>query len=158
MPAASSISFLLSSIAFFLAFSVVAGKNPPQKLAEIQLPGYVFHGMVAKQQDFINQYDILIVPLLSGSGIRIKILEALALKKCIISTSIGCEGIALTHKKNIWIANTPQEIAHAIVFLTQNPQIKNQLAEEGLDFVQKNYDWNQLVQNFEAVYEQLLKN
>lgn len=135
----------------------VAGKNPPEYLAKKQMNGYVFHGMVASQQDFLNAYDILVVPLLSGSGMRIKIIEALALKKCIISTEIGCEGIALNHQKNIIIANTPEEMVEAITFLVQNPQKKQAIAEAGYAFVKEHFDWASLILKFEKVYESLSK-
>jgi glycosyltransferase involved in cell wall biosynthesis len=64
----------------------------------------------------MNEYDIMIVPLLSGSGMRIKIMEGLALGKPIITTRIGAEGIDITDKENIYIADTSAEMIQTIDF------------------------------------------
>lgn len=133
----------------------VAGKNPPEYLNQKQMKGFHFHGMVPSQVDFLNTYDILIVPLLSGSGMRIKIVEALALKKCIISTTVGCEGIALRHKHSVWIADTPDEIIEAIKTLTSNKELKESIAENGYQFAKEKYDWNNLIEEFENFYSEL---
>ncbi|MEN8839401.1 MAG: glycosyltransferase, partial [Flavobacteriales bacterium] len=84
-------------------------------------------------------HDVMIVPLLQGSGMRIKIIEAMALGKCVISTSIGAEGIAATPDKNILIANTADEFKRVIDFLNTNPNKAYEIGERARELVKEQY-------------------
>lgn len=131
----------------------VAGKNPIERVKAINAKNYVFYGMVDSAKVFTQQNELMIVPLLSGSGMRMKIIEAMANKKCVVSTSIGAEGIQLENKKDAWIEDNPQKMAEAIAFLLKNKAKNAEIAENGYGFVQKNYDWNELILNFANFYE-----
>lgn len=98
------------------------------------------HGFVNDAKEFINSHDIMIVPLLSGSGMRIKIIEAMALGKCIVSTTKGAEGIQYTDKKNIWIADSANEFILALNKLKNDPQLVMQLGAEARLLVENKYD------------------
>jgi len=87
----------------------IAGKNAPVDCNFDQIEGVTYHGEVESATDFISQHGVLIVPLQSGSGIRVKILEAMAMKRPVITTEIGLEGINAQHKKQVLIANSAQE-------------------------------------------------
>jgi len=93
-----------SSLKFY-----VAGKNLPEKYFNISLPNIIVVGEVKDAVDFICSKKIMIVPLLSGSGLRVKIIEGMACGKIILSTSMGAEGIEYTEGKDILIANSPEE-------------------------------------------------
>ena len=93
---------------------VVAGRNMPDELFEFADNRTEFVGEVPDSTDFMLENGAMIVPLLSGSGIRIKIIEALMNSKVVISTKIGAEGINYTHGKDIIIADTPEEFCEAI--------------------------------------------
>jgi glycosyltransferase involved in cell wall biosynthesis len=97
------------------------------------------HGFVPDANEFIQSHDVMIVPLLQGSGMRIKIIEAMALGKCVISTSIGAEGIAATPNKNILIANTADEFKQAIDFLNTNPSKAYEMGESARELVEERY-------------------
>ncbi len=90
-------------------------------------------------QTWLNDKGILIVPLVSGGGVRIKIIEAMALGKAIISTSVGCYGLGLTHQENIWIADSPSTFANAIIQLVENSQLRNQLGRNAASFAKANF-------------------
>ena len=84
----------------------VAGRNAPDDLVrKIQVPGVVYHGEVDDAHEFMKHSRILIAPLLSGSGIRIKILEGMALCKAIVTSSIGAEGIYAVHDEHLLIGD-----------------------------------------------------
>ncbi len=83
----------------------IAGRNTPDWLEKKQIPNVTFHGEVEDAPTFLNQYPIMIVPLLSGSGMRAKILEGMALGKAILTTKLGLEGIDAQHKKEVWVAD-----------------------------------------------------
>ena len=84
----------------------LAGRDMPEDFYKRKSPNVHIVGEVEDAKNFINSNSIMIVPLLSGGGIRVKIIEGMALEKAIISTSVGAEGLHISHKKNIWIADT----------------------------------------------------
>ena len=87
----------------------IAGRNIPNQFYAKNIKNFKVEGEVPDAKQFMLSKDIMIVPLLSGSGIRIKIIEGMALGKTIITTSIGAEGLDINDGVNILIANTPQE-------------------------------------------------
>ncbi len=94
----------------------IAGKKTPKALFDLKIPNVRFLGEVPDAPEFINQHSIMIVPLLSGSGIRAKIIEGMMLGKVIITTKLGVEGIPATHQENILLADTPEDFFAAIKY------------------------------------------
>jgi len=107
----SKASVLLPEVTFYLA-----GKNMPPSLLSKENKQIDVVGEVDDFVQFSLEKNIMIVPLLSGAGIRVKILEAMSLGKTIITTTIGAEGIGGTHKKNILICDTVDEFVETIQF------------------------------------------
>lgn len=119
----------------------IAGRNAPQSfINKLNKPNIVFVGEVDNAYDFMNSKAVMIVPLLSGSGMRIKIIEGMALGKTIISSSIGTEGISSTHDKNILIANTPQEFLNEVEKTLINKEFFEGIGENAIKFVKENFD------------------
>ncbi len=83
----------------------VAGKGTPEHILNLKMKNVFIHGYVDDASAFIQQYDLMLVPLLSGGGMRLKIIEGMALEKCIFASSIGAEGIDCTDGKNIVICD-----------------------------------------------------
>ncbi len=108
----------------------VAGKKTPKALFELAIPNVRFLGEVPDAPEFINKHSIMVVPLLSGSGIRAKIIEGMMLGKVIITTKLGVEGIPATHKENILFADTPESFFEAIKYCYDN---QDDLIEMGLN-------------------------
>ncbi|HMT28701.1 MAG TPA: glycosyltransferase family 4 protein [Bacteroidia bacterium] len=99
-----------------IAFNIyLAGKNMPQRVFDRAAKNLVVTGKVDDAKKFMHDKAIMIVPLLSGGGMRVKIIEGLAMGKTIISTTIGAEGINYTDGKNIIIANSPEDFSRAIL-------------------------------------------
>lgn len=93
----------------------VAGNNIPERFDDYDVMGKIFiQGEVDDALEFVNSKSIMIVPLMSGGGMRVKIVEGMAMQKCIISTSLGAEGIKYTNGENIIIANNYDEFYEAI--------------------------------------------
>jgi len=99
---------------------VLAGKGNKTIFSNLTISNVQVFDFVENAQQFIKSHDIMIVPLLSGSGMRIKIMEGLALGKPVITTTIGAEGIEITHKENILIADTPEAMVQIIDFCVNN--------------------------------------
>lgn len=117
----------------------IAGRNMPKRYWRFASNHLIIHGEVADSKDFLRNHGPLLVPLLSGSGVRIKILEALAEGQAIISTETGAEGLALTHGKHLLLANNAESFANAILQLGQQPELVRMLGENGQQLVFSTY-------------------
>lgn len=134
---------------------VIAGRNMPQRYFKMNEPNVLVVANVANSKDFYNQHDIMIVPLLSGSGLRIKIIEGMSYGKAIVSTSVGAEGINVTPGENILIANTPLEFSSAVIDLLNNNDKRHKLEVEAQKFAEKEFDNKKVVAGLIAFYKSL---
>jgi polysaccharide biosynthesis protein PslH len=118
----------------------IAGRNMPESFHRGNYSSMVFHGEVEDAKTFMEEYDIMLVPLLTGSGVRVKIIEGMAMGKPIITTNVGVEGIECTFGQDILVANTPEEFACTIYNCLSNIVVKNSLAQNARKFVEKQYN------------------
>lgn len=128
---------------------LVAGRNAPNWLIKFleKQNGVKFLGEIKSSTDFIQNNGPLIVPLFSGSGLRIKIIEAMALKKAIISTTTGAEGIPYTNEKDILIANTSNEFIDAVTKLVQNKNYQDEIGKNAYRLTTENFDLKKIAKN-----------
>jgi glycosyltransferase involved in cell wall biosynthesis len=147
-----SIEQLNSGITFHLA-----GKNIPKQYHIMGNDTFVMEGRVENAQEFISRQHVLIVPLLSGSGMRVKIIEAMALGKCIIATSIAAEGINYEHDKNILIADKADDFYKQILRCFTNKGLINKIGEGAKKLVEKYHDNKKNSQELLKVYQELVK-
>lgn len=134
----------------------IAGRNAPDSIRNIREPNVVFLGEVDDAYTFMESKAVMIVPLLSGSGMRIKIIEGMALGKSIVSTSIGAEGISVEHGKDILIADDPQKFREGIETILDNFDTFEVIGRNALDFVEKNYDNLSISKALVAFYKELI--
>ncbi|QGY45425.1 glycosyltransferase [Maribellus comscasis] len=119
----------------------VAGRNAPQWLVQkIVGPNIVFLGEVEDAYDFMNSKAIMIVPLFSGSGMRIKIIEGMALGKSIITTPIGTEGISTTSGTNILIAEKREEFIESVSKLVEDRAFFHIVGKNAIEYIHKKFD------------------
>ncbi|MFN7875751.1 MAG: glycosyltransferase [Pirellula sp.] len=112
-------------------------------------------GEVEDVRPFVHRSQIFVVPLQHGSGTRLKILEAFAMGKAVVSTSIGAEGIPATDGKELVIADSPSQMANAIDTLLQDPNRRSALGMAARAFVVKNFDWHAIQASVCDRYEQI---
>ena len=118
----------------------IAGRNTPKWIEKLDDPQIKVHGEVEDAKDFINAHSIMIVPLFSGSGMRAKILEGMALGKVIVSTSLGMEGINAMHKNEILIADSAQQFVESIFYcFQQNGELK-EMGQRARKYVESGFD------------------
>jgi glycosyltransferase involved in cell wall biosynthesis len=134
----------------------LAGRNAPHKFTNLPYPNINFVGEVEDAYQFIRSKAVMIVPVLSGSGMRIKIIEGMALGKAIVTTSVGTEGIGTTHGENIFIADQPDEFATYVCSLLENRELCMQTGEKARNFVAGHYDNNAITISLIAFYQNLL--
>lgn len=109
----------------------LAGSFMPDKLMHLKQKNVFIHGKVTDVQLFLSQHGILLVPLKSGSGIRIKILEALALAVPVVSSKIGFEGIPIENQVHGMVANTTKDFVEAAVLLASDDEFSRQIGHQG---------------------------
>ena len=122
----------------------VAGRNPSRQMFELADRGIQVYGEVESAIDFMSDQDLLIVPLFSGSGIRVKILEAMALSKIVITTSIGLEGINATHGHEILIADTPEDFVKCVRSVYDKSFDRVKMMSAARDFVESKFSFEEL--------------
>ncbi|MEL6867723.1 MAG: glycosyltransferase, partial [Bacteroidota bacterium] len=110
-------------------------------------------GIANDTNAFMRGKQLMIVPLLSGSGLRVKILEGMALGKTIISTTLGAKGIDCKHKENILLVDSPAEMLQCIRFCIQNPKKCLAIGRAARVFVRKHYDLQQVTAQFVDFYK-----
>ncbi len=132
----------------------IAGRNAPDSFRKINEPNVVFMGEVDDAYAFMRGKAIMVVPLLSGSGMRIKIIEGMALGKSIVSTSIGTEGIAVTDGKEILIADGHEKFTAAIESLLDNFDKFEAIGSNAASFVEKHYDNLSISKALAAFYKE----
>jgi glycosyltransferase involved in cell wall biosynthesis len=119
----------------------LAGRNAPEWFEKIiKLDGVEYLGEINDAYDFINSKAIMVVPLFSGSGMRIKIIEGMALGKPIVTTDIGTEGIPTQNGNNILIANNDIQFIEAINRLIHNRALADQIGKNAIGFIQEKFD------------------
>ena len=136
----------------------IAGREMPEWMVSNDIQGLTNHGEIISSTDFMNDHDIMIVPLLSAGGIRVKIIEGMALGKTIISTKIGAEGIDYTDGENIIIANTTEEITDKISYLLTNPEKIKHIGTNAKKFVRSYYDNIKITKKLSTFYNEVINN
>ena len=134
----------------------LAGREMPAWLTSLNRKNVHVAGEVDNAYQFISRYTVSVAPLLSGSGIRIKIIESMAMGKAVISTSIGAEGIEYENGKNIIIADTPHEFASAVKKLLTDRKYCDYIGKNASKLIsEKNFNKN-LILDLLAFYDKIL--
>ena len=133
----------------------LAGRNMPEWLKELKNPHIDVIGEVSDAKEFVANHDVAIVPLLSGSGIRIKIIESMALGKTVITTQVGAEGILYNEDVNIIIAENKAKMAEAIRRINENPALAEEIGKAARKLVEEIYDNRKITERLLMFYEQI---
>ena len=133
----------------------LAGRNMPEWLTTMKDPHIDVVGEVPDAKAFVSNNDVAIVPLLSGSGIRIKIIESMAMGKTVITTRVGAEGILYDEDVNIIIAENKAKMVEAIRSINENPQIAVKIGQAARRLVEETYDNRKIIARLLMFYEQI---
>ena len=133
----------------------LAGRNMPEWLKELKDPHIHVVGEVPDAKAFVADHDVAIVPLLSGSGLRIKIIESMALGKTVITTRVGAEGILYNEDENLIIAENKAKMVEAIRSLNENPETAVRIGQAARKLVEETYDNRKIIARLLMFYEQI---
>jgi glycosyltransferase involved in cell wall biosynthesis len=132
----------------------IAGRNAPTSFKhKLNRKNVVFHGQVENAAEFSKKYNIMISPLLTGSGMRVKLVEAMALRKPIVSTYIGAEGIPAVNQTHMYLAHNEKDFSENVVELLKSPEKCRLLAENSRKLVEKHFDNTQIISGLLDFYK-----
>ena len=131
---------------------VIVGPSAPLAIRALASAGVVVTGAVPDVRPFIARAHAVIVPLRVGGGTRLKILEAMAMGRPVVSTSLGAEGLAVANGRDILIADGAPAFADAVARVLDDERISLSLALAGRRLVEREYDWPASVRRLEALY------
>lgn len=139
---------------------VVVGRNPSSRLRAIAAKSSSVEvtGAVPDVRPYLSQAEVVVVPLRVGGGTRIKIPEAMAMAKAVVSTPIGAEGLPFQDGKQIRLAEQPQDFANAAVEILKNVHLRQGLENAARKEVVANHGWEAVVDSVEGVLDRVLSN
>ena len=132
------------------------GRTTSQEAERFRSAGVTAVGYVDDIRDHVAAADCFIVPLRVGGGTRIKILDAWAMGKAIVSTRIGCEGLDARDGENILVRDGPREFAQGIRAVLADPALRARLGQAGRETVEKRYGWDAIGIEMNSTYRELL--
>ena len=132
----------------------IVGKSPHSRLSSlVGKPGITITGFVEDPRPYIAAATVYVVPLLTGGGTRLKVLEAMAMGKPIVSTTLGCEGIQATPERDIVLADGAEGFGRRVLGLLGNGAERLRLGREARAFVEQHFSWETVTAPLERAYE-----
>lgn len=128
----------------------IAGRNAPDGFLKEKIPGVRFLGEVPNAADFIAAHAVSLAPLRSGSGLKVKVLEAMALGRVVLGTSIALEGIPAKDGHQVLLANTPEDFVRQVSFLLEKPELATRLGMEARALIQSEFDYRDVARKMIA--------
>lgn len=136
----------------------IAGRNTPEWILQKAGNGVVVHGEVPNAQVFLNKYPMTVIPLFSGSGMRVKILEGMAMGRIVITTTLGIEGIPAIPGKYVLIADTKEAFIKKIRYIINDNTKAVAMMQAARDFIEQHYDNKMIARNVLKTFREVLKN
>lgn len=133
----------------------IAGKNPPEQVLKWMKedPSITVVPNPEDIRTWLARASVLICPILDGGGTRLKILDAMAMAKPVVSTTIGCEGLRITNGDNILVADTPREFLGELKILFENKELRCKLGRAARALVEGEYSWEKIGRQLQQAYQ-----
>ena len=135
---------------------LIVGSLPVDAVWALASDDVIVTGYVESVIPYYQQSLVSVIPLRAGGGTRLKILESMALGRPVVSTTLGCEGLAVAHGENILIADTPADFAAQTIRLMNDEELKRRLILNGRRLVEATYDWEVIAQQLLQVYDKVV--
>ena len=139
------------------ATSTIAGRNPTfriKKLAQND-SSILITGYVDDIRPFIAQAEVYVCPIRDGGGTKLKLLDAMAMGKAIVTTTIGAEGLGVIHERHVLIANDPKIFASQVLLVFNNPDLRKYLSQNARQLVKKEYSWEIIGKKLNSLYQKM---
>jgi sugar transferase (PEP-CTERM/EpsH1 system associated) len=133
----------------------IVGRDPSERVRALAGDGVHVTGMVEDVRPFYARCHVAVAPLRAGGGSRIKILEAIALGRPVVSTRLGAEGLDLADQEHLLLADGAEALATCTLALLRDPELASAIAARARRLVEKRYDWDRSAARQIALYEEL---
>jgi polysaccharide biosynthesis protein PslH len=130
----------------------IVGNRPTPQLVRQASDNVVVTGFVDDIRPFVERSSAYIVPLRQGGGTRLKVLEAMSMRRPMVTTTVGCEGIDVTHNESVLMADEPESFAQAVVSLLGDEALQKKLVKNAFEIVRSHYDWDVIGVKLEDTY------
>ncbi len=138
------------------AHFTIVGQRPHPRLDALRgNPSVTLTGRVPEIQPYIAAADVYVAPLRMGSGTRLKLLEAMAMGRAVVSTRLGAEGLDAVNGRHLLLADMPDDFARAVVALLRNAKRRRDMGESAAALVRERYDWSVVIPRLAEVYDQV---
>ena len=134
----------------------LVGSNAPDDVCSLAGNGVTVTGTVPDIRPYVHRAAVYVSPLRFGTGVKNKVLAALAMGKAVVATSESCSGLEVTPGEHLLVADTPKEFADHIVRLLTDPSRRRHLGISGRNLVLQRYGWDSIGKQLEALLERLV--
>ena len=133
------------------------GRRPPRRIQALASANVTVTGAVEDIRPYLGKAAVCVVPLRSGSGTRIKIFEAMAMGKAVVSTRMGAEGLPVRDGENIVLADDPADFAREVAQLLRAPERRAKLGHAARQLVEENYGWPSVAAHFDQIMHSVIR-
>jgi ribosomal-protein-alanine acetyltransferase len=137
--------------------TVVAGPDAWLHWTSYTRPPYKVLEFVADVRPLYHETNVVVVPTLESAGTNVKVLEAMAMQRAVVSTSSGCAGLGCEHGVNVWIADSAADFASGIAKLLDDDELRLRIAVAGRAHVEKKFDWRSIGLRQRAMLRELTR-
>lgn len=139
----------------------IVGRDPPNKIRNLSRRdnSIIVTGEVKDVRPYISKAHVVVTPItVDDGGIKTKVLEAMAMGKTVVSTSLGAKDIGVTHGENIIIADDPKKFSEYVAILIQDEKLRDEIGKNARKFVEENYSWEKLTNRLAEVLKEVNEN
>jgi glycosyltransferase involved in cell wall biosynthesis len=134
------------------------GSNPNQEIQQLgEIPGIHVTGTVPDVRPYYGRAAVTVAPYRYGEGTKLKVLEAMASGAPVVSTPIGCQGIAVKDGEHVLIVNSAEEFARRIIDLLGNEELRRALAAKARTVIEQEYSWKKIVGDLDPELRELVR-
>jgi polysaccharide biosynthesis protein PslH len=132
----------------------IVGQNPPNSIKRLRGERVIVTGFVPDMRDYLGRATVVVMPLRIGAGTKHRVLQALAMQKALVCTSVAAEGIDLIHGETALITDQPREFASYTLRLLQDPDLRVELGTRGRKLILDRYDWQSIYRRLEDTFRE----
>jgi glycosyltransferase involved in cell wall biosynthesis len=134
---------------------LIVGVNPPPRILQLESESIHVTGKVKDVLPYYQRSSACVVPLRAAGGTRLKILEAMALGRPVVSTSIGCEGLDVENEKHLLVADRPDRFSEQVIRLLVDRDLYDRIVANARQMVVAHYDWDSIADRMMSIYAEL---
>jgi len=135
----------------------LVGRNPVKEVVNLAKDkSIIVTGYVDDVREYLAKSSIFIAPMIMGTGIKNKVLEAMSMGKCVVTTSVGAQGINGVHEKDLIISDNPEEFSAWIIKLLKDRSLRNSLGNNARELIEKEYTWEKIACSFDQLLRDII--